>query len=81
VNLTKANVSLSPISWASHHIEKLQRGEEVSFRPRGHSMSGKIESGQLCTVIPVDVASLKVGDVVLCKVRGRDNALDLVSGL
>jgi hypothetical protein len=44
-------------------------------------MSGKIESGQLGTVIPIDVASLKVGDVVLCKVRGRDNALDLVSGL
>jgi tetratricopeptide (TPR) repeat protein len=32
-------------------------------------MAGKIESGQLCTVVPVDPATLNVGDVVLCKVR------------
>jgi hypothetical protein len=35
-------------------------------------MSGKIESGQLCTVAPVDPATLDVGDIVLCKVRGRE---------
>ena len=34
-------------------------------------MKGKIESGQLCTVEPVDPASLKVGDIVLCKVNGK----------
>ena len=34
-------------------------------------MRGKIEPGQLCTVQPVDSASLKVGDIVLCKVNGR----------
>jgi hypothetical protein len=34
-------------------------------------MRGKIESGQLCTVEPVDPASLQVGDIVLCKVNGR----------
>ena len=34
-------------------------------------MSGKIESGQLCTVEPVDdPANLKVSDIVLCKVGG-----------
>jgi len=34
-------------------------------------MSGKIESGQLCTVVPVtDATTLKVGDIVLCKVNG-----------
>ena len=34
-------------------------------------MSGKIESGQLCTVEPIDSpANLKVGDIVLCKVGG-----------
>jgi hypothetical protein len=27
-------------------------------------MVGKIESGQLCTVEPVDISSLKVGDIV-----------------
>lgn len=60
------------MGWAIHYIEKLKRGETVSFRPRGNSMSGKIESRQLCTVEPVDAATLKVGDIVLCKVNGRE---------
>ncbi len=60
------------MGWASAYIEKLVRGEPVSFRPRGNSMAGKIESGQLCTLEPVDPGSLRVGDIVLCKVRGRE---------
>jgi hypothetical protein len=59
------------MSWATAYIARLQAGETVSFRPRGHSMKGKIESGQLCTVEPVDPASLRVGDIVLCKVNGK----------
>lgn len=35
-------------------------------------MAGKIASGQLCTVEPVDPASLEVGDIVLCKVSGTE---------
>lgn len=35
-------------------------------------MSGKIESGQLCTVEPVASESLEVGDIVLCKVNGSE---------
>jgi hypothetical protein len=34
-------------------------------------MRGKIEPGQLCTVEPVDPTTLEVGDIVLCKVNGR----------
>ncbi len=34
-------------------------------------MSGKIESGDLCTVVPADKAELAVGDIVLCKVNGN----------
>jgi hypothetical protein len=60
------------MGWASHYIEKLGAGETVSFRPRGNSMTGKIESGQLCTVAPVEHGSLKTGDIVLCKVRGNE---------
>jgi hypothetical protein len=60
------------MGWASGHIERLKRGETVSFRPRGTSMAGKVESGQLCTVAPADPATLAVGDIVLCKVRGRE---------
>lgn len=58
------------MGWATEYISKLQIGETVSFRPRGSSMSGKIESGQLCTLSP-DVKDLKVGDIVLCKVFGN----------
>jgi phage repressor protein C with HTH and peptisase S24 domain len=58
------------MGWATHHIPRLQAGETVQFRPRGDSMSGRIESGQLCTVAPADPATLAVGDIVLCKVRG-----------
>ena len=40
------------MGWAARHIEKLRAGGTVSFRPRGNSMSGKIESGQLCLHLP-----------------------------
>ena len=60
------------MGWATGHIAKLKEGETVSFRPRGNSMGGKIESGQLCTVVPVDPATLAVGDIVLCKVGGYE---------
>jgi hypothetical protein len=60
------------MGWAINYINHLRAGEPVSFRPRGNSMSGKIESGQLCTVEPVDPSTLKVGDIVLCKVNGRE---------
>ncbi len=58
------------MGWATHYIEKLRNGETVQFRPRGNSMSGKIESGQLCTVQPVVIETVEVGDIVLCKVNG-----------
>jgi len=60
------------VGWAHHYIEKLRQGESVSFRPRGNSMVGKIESGQLCTVAPVAPEELAVGDIVLCKVNGNE---------
>lgn len=59
------------MGWASHYIERLKLGETVSFRPRGGSMKGKIESGQLVTVAPVDRV-LRVGDIVLCRVGGSE---------
>src|SRR4051812_49947524 len=58
------------MGWATSYIEKLRKGETISFRPRGNSMTGKINSGDLCTVIPVVIEDLKVGDIVLCKVNG-----------
>lgn len=58
------------MSWANLHIEKLQNGEIVQFRPSGNSMSGLVENKQLCTVEPVS-SEPKVGDIVLCKVKGN----------
>jgi hypothetical protein len=58
------------MGWATLYIEKLKQGETVQFRPRGNSMSGKIDSGNLCTVVPATKEALEVGDIVLCKVGG-----------
>jgi hypothetical protein len=61
------------MGWATHYIAKLKDGETVKFRPRGQSMAGKIESGELCTVQPVATsAALRAGDIVLCRVHGRE---------
>jgi len=60
------------MGWATPYIEKLKNNEVVSFRPRGGSMKGKIESGQLCTVEPAKEGDLNKGDIVLCKVNGSE---------
>jgi len=66
------------MGWADKHIQKLKEGETVQFRPHGKSMEPKIESGQLCTVEPAVADDVQVGDIVLCKVNGRQ-FLHLVS--
>jgi hypothetical protein len=60
------------MGWASRYIQKLRAGETVPFRPHGQSMTGRIESGQLCTVVPNIRTMLEVGDIVLCKVAGNE---------
>ena len=60
------------MGWASGAIERLRRGETVTVRPRGHSMTGRVNDGDTVTVEPVSERDLRVGDVVLCKVRGHE---------
>lgn len=60
------------MGWATNYIEKLKLGEKATFRPRGNSMQGKIESGQLVTIEPLDGSQLQKGDIVLCKVKGNE---------
>lgn len=60
------------MSWALHAKERLRRGETVQIRPRGHSMTGKVNDGDLVTLTPVDPNTLKVGDIVLVRVHGTD---------
>lgn len=69
------------MSWATQYISQLKDGTTVQFRPRGNSMTGKISSGQLCTVEPIkDFSVLSKGDIVLCKVGGSQY-LHLISAI
>lgn len=58
------------MSWASSYIEILKLGACVSFRPRGNSMKPLINSGDLVGIEPIS-GPLEKGDIVLCKVNGR----------
>lgn len=69
------------MGWADNYIKRLQAGETVKFRPRGGSMKGKVESGQLVTVEPLSsFFALSRGDIVLCRVAGHQY-LHLVKSL
>jgi SOS-response transcriptional repressor LexA len=57
------------MNWRQHAAD-LEKGLVIQFRPKGNSMTGKIESGQLCTISPF-VEEPQKGDIVLCKVKGR----------
>jgi phage repressor protein C with HTH and peptisase S24 domain len=59
------------MGWATQLIEALKEGRTVQCRPRGGSMKGKIESGELVMIAPVAGAIAK-GDIVLCRVGGRE---------
>jgi phage repressor protein C with HTH and peptisase S24 domain len=68
-------------SWASYHIQNLKSGQTIQFRPKGNSMTPKIESGELVTVTPFRERQEPVqGDIVLCTVSGRQH-LHLVSAI
>lgn len=60
------------MSWAKFAIEALKRGETVQIRPRGHSMRGKVNDGDLVTLEPCDASAIRTDDIVLVRVRGRD---------
>lgn len=57
------------MNWQKH-IEKLQQGYDVAFRPKGNSMLPRIHSGNLVTVSP-NYKTLKENDIVFCRVKGH----------
>lgn len=64
------------MTWATPYIQKLKTENMVSFRPKGNSMVPLIHSGELVTVQKFDNSNenwknLKRGDIVLCKVKGK----------
>ena len=69
------------MGWATRHIERLQQGDTIKFRPSGHSMLGRVNHRDLCTVAPCTPETpLQTGDVVLCKVNGAQY-LHLIKGV
>jgi hypothetical protein len=60
------------MGWASAAIERLQRGERVTVRPRGHSMTGKVNDGNQVIVEPLGERAPEVGDSVLVRCRGHE---------
>lgn len=59
------------MSWAAQYIKMLDEGQVIQIRPHGGSVKGIIESGQLVTIEPIGTVPPDIGDVVLCKVHGR----------
>lgn len=67
------------MGWATTYIEELKAGRAVRFSPSGHSMTGRVNHGDLVEVAPLSREPEK-GDVVLCRVRGNQY-LHLVSAV
>ena len=59
------------MSWADAAIERLQRSEAAVIRPRGHSMTGKVNDGDTVTVTPFGTREPAAGDIVLVRVHGH----------
>jgi hypothetical protein len=58
------------MGWVNDARRELTAGRTVRVRPVGGSMRGRIESGQLVTLVPVDPAAIGVDDVVLVAWKG-----------
>jgi hypothetical protein len=58
------------MGWVNDARRELTAGRTVKVRPFGGSMRGRIESGQLVTIVPVDPTIVAVDDVVLVAWKG-----------
>lgn len=59
------------MGWVNEARKALAAGRQVQIRPFGGSMRGRIESGQLVTLAPVEPSGIRVDDVVLVEWRGN----------
>lgn len=58
------------MGWLTEALANLRQNKPAQVRPFGGSMRGRIESGQLVTLDPVDASTLAVDDVVLVRWKG-----------
>jgi hypothetical protein len=68
------------MGWADNFIKVLEEKGEVTFKPSGNSMQGKISSGDQVIIKKIDNYDYKIGDIVLCKVAGNQY-LHLISAI
>lgn len=61
---------ISIMGWVNDALRELAAGRSVQIRPYGGSMCGRIESGDLVTLAPVEPREVKPGDVVLVSWKG-----------
>jgi hypothetical protein len=59
------------MSWSEEAKEALRLGQKVEVKPRGHSMTGRIQDGALVTLEPCRTEDLAVGDIVLVRIQGK----------
>ncbi len=58
------------MGWVNDARKDLADGREAKVRPTGGSMRGRIESGQLVTLVPVEPDAIGVDDVVFVAWKG-----------
>ena len=59
------------MGWVNFARQELQLGKNVTIKPHGGSMRGKINSGDKVILTPADPEDIRVGDIVLVKVKGN----------
>jgi len=59
------------MGWVKDALKEITAGRQVQIRPFGGSMRGRIESGQLVTLAPVQASDVRVDDVVLVRWQGN----------
>jgi len=60
------------VGWAKRARKQLREDGQAVIKPRGNSMDPIIRAGATVTLKPANPTSLKKGDVVFVKVKGRD---------
>lgn len=59
------------MGWVKDALKELSETGECKIRPLGNSMKGKIESGQLVTIIKIDPKNIEIDDIAFIKWKGN----------